>query len=55
MVVLTPKPAIPDAICNITIYADNSTLYSKCDHVSDLLQPLELVSGLESDLQVIVG
>ena len=25
-----------DVICNIAIYADNTTLYSKCDPVSDL-------------------
>ena len=25
-----------DVICNIAIYADNATLYSKCDQVSDL-------------------
>ena len=25
-----------DVICNIAIYADNTTLYSKCDQASDL-------------------
>ena len=25
-----------DVICNITIYADDSTLYSKCDQAFDL-------------------
>ena len=25
-----------DIICNITIYADDTTLYSKCDQASDL-------------------
>ena len=25
-----------DVICNITIYADDTTLYSKCDQASDL-------------------
>ena len=25
-----------DVICNIAIYADDTTLYSKCNHVSDL-------------------
>ena len=40
-----------DVICNIAIYADNSTLYSKCDQASDLWQQLELASELESDLQ----
>ena len=27
---------LDDVICNIAIYADDSTLYSKCDHASDL-------------------
>ena len=25
-----------DVICNITIYADDTTLYAKCDQASDL-------------------
>ena len=29
-----------DVICNITIYADNTTLYSKYDQASDLRQQL---------------
>ena len=40
-----------DAICNVGIYADDTTLYSKCDQASDLWQQLQLVSELESDLQ----
>ena len=40
-----------DVICNIAIYADNTTLYSKCDQTSNLWQQLELVSELESDLR----
>ena len=40
-----------DAICNIAIYADDTTLYSKCDQASDLLQQLELASEIESDLR----
>ena len=40
-----------DVICNIAIYADDTTLYSKCDQASDLWQQLELASELESDLQ----
>ena len=40
-----------DVICDITIYADDTTLYSKCDQASDLWQQLELASELESDLQ----
>ena len=38
-----------DVICNIAIYADDTTLYSKCDQASDLWQQLELASELESD------
>ena len=40
-----------DVICNIAIYADDTTLYSKCDQVSDLWQQLELPSEFESDLR----
>ena len=40
-----------DVICDIVIYADDTTLYSKSDHASDLWQQLELASELESDLQ----
>ena len=39
-----------DVICNSAIYADNTTLYSKCDQASDLWQKLELALELESDL-----
>ena len=38
-------------ICNIAIYADDTTLYPECDQVSDLWQQLELASGLESDVR----
>ena len=38
-----------DVICNIAIYADDTTLYSKCYQASDLWQQLELTSELESD------
>ena len=38
-----------DVICNIAIYADDTTLCSKCDQASDLWQQLELASELESD------
>ena len=40
-----------DVICNISIYADDTTLYSKRDQASDLWQQLELTSELESDLR----
>ena len=39
------------AICYITIYADDTILYSKCDQASDLWQKLELASELESHLR----
>ena len=43
---------LPDnVICDIAIYADDTTLYSKCDRASDLWQQLELASELESDLR----
>ena len=31
-----------DVICDIAIYADDTTLYSKCDRAADLLRELEL-------------
>ena len=40
-----------DVICDIAIYANDTTLYSKCDQASDLWQQLELASKLESDLR----
>ena len=40
-----------DVICDIAIYADYTTLYSRCDQASDLWQQLELASELESDLR----
>ena len=40
-----------DVICDIAIYADDTTLYSKCDQASDLWQQLELASEFESDLR----
>ena len=40
-----------DAICDIAIYDDDTTLYSTCDQASDLWQQLELASELESDLR----
>ena len=39
-----------DVICDITIYADDTTLYSKCDQASDLWQQIELAYERESDL-----
>ena len=42
---------LPDVICDIAIFADNTTLHSKCDQASELWQQLELASELEYDLQ----
>ena len=39
-----------DVICDIAIYADGTTLYSKCDLASDLWHQLKLASELKSDL-----
>ena len=40
-----------DVICSNAFYANDTTLYSKCDQASDLWQQLELISKLESDLR----
>ena len=40
-----------DVICNIAIYPDDTTFYSRCDQASGLWQQLELLSELESDLR----
>ena len=40
-----------DVICDIVIYADDTTFYSKCDQASDLWQQLELDYELDSDLR----
>ena len=40
-----------DIICDIAIYAYDTTLYSKCDRASDLWQKLKLASEFESDLR----
>ena len=43
-----------DVICDIAIYADDTTHYSKCDRAYDLWQQRELASELESDLRDMV-
>ena len=43
-----------DVICDIAIYADDTTPYSRCDRASDMWQQLELASALESDLRDMV-
>ena len=35
-----------DVTCDIAIYADDTTLYCKCDQASDLWQQFELPSEL---------
>ena len=45
------KDLADDVICDIAIYANDTTLYSKCDQASNLWQQLELASELESDLR----
>ena len=43
---------LPDNVtCVIAIYADDITLYSKCDQASDLWQQVELTYKFEFDLQ----
>ena len=42
---------LDDIICNTVIYADDTTLYSKCDQACDLWQQLELASEFEFDLR----
>ena len=39
-----------DVICDIAIYVDDTTLYSKCDQASELWQQLELSSELVSNI-----
>ena len=42
---------LDDLICNIAIYADDATLYFRCNQAPDLWQQLEVASELESDLR----
>ena len=37
---------LDDVICNIDIYANNITLYTKCEQASDVWQELQLASNL---------
>ena len=41
---ITDRPV--HVICDIAIYVDDTTLYSKCDQASELWQQLEIESGL---------
>ena len=38
-------------VCDITIYADDTAPYCKCDQSAHMWQQLRLASDLESDLQ----
>ena len=40
-----------DVICDIAIYVDDTTLYTRYDQASDLWQQLELASELNFDLR----
>ena len=51
LILLYINDLLDDVICDIAIYGDDSTLYSKCDQASDLCQQLEFASKLESDLR----
>ena len=46
-----PLDRSDNIICNITMYTNDTTLSTKFDQASDLLQQLELASELESDLR----
>ena len=37
---------LDDVICNIDIYVNNITLYTKCEQASDVWQQLQLASNL---------
>ena len=39
-----------DVMCDISMYAGDTTLYSKCDQASNLWQQLMMAAELESDL-----
>ena len=43
-----------DVICDIAIYADDTTLCSKCDQAYDLWQQLKLAFELDANLQYTV-
>ena len=40
-----------DVICNIAIYTDYTTFYSKCNQTSDQWKKLDLASEIEPDLR----
>ena len=55
MTILYINDLLDDVLFDIAIYADDTTLYSKCDQAPDLRQQLELASELEYDLRDIVN
>ena len=40
---------LPDVICNIAIYDDDTNLHSNCNQTFDFWQQLNLAAKLESD------
>ena len=48
LVLLYTNDLLHDVVCNTAMYANDTTLYPKCDQASDLWQQLELASELES-------
>ena len=51
LVLLYTNDLLHDDVCNTAMYANDTTLYPKCDQASDLWQQLELASEHESDLR----
>ena len=54
LLVLYIKHLSNDVICNVAIYVDHTTLYSKFKQAFDFWQHLQLASELKSDLQVTI-
>ena len=44
-----------NVICNFNIYADDTTLCSRCDQASDLRQQLGFAIELESDIRLLIS
>lgn len=51
MILLSYGNLPDDIICNLAVYADDTTLLSKCDQAPDLWQYLGLASEYESGQQ----
>ena len=41
---------LDDVICDTAVYANDATLYLKCDQASDLREQLELASEFDTEL-----